>query len=808
MTKKLAFLLCLALALGLAGSNAASGAALDLRIATGNDDAEEHLNAGMDLTSSDLEIVHEDPGTPATDEQVIGMRWTLALAKGALVTKAYIEFQMKEISSSTPAVNTAPVNVIIEGQLVPNAPAFTTAAKNISSRAPTKAQVKWTIPTGMAVEAKFQTPDLTPLLGELLSQEGWASGNAIVIMIRDDKSSPSTGLRCTYSRNGSSTKAPLLHLEVFVPEATKPDPADGKPDVTMAILQWVAGDGAVAHNVYVGLKPDLTEADLVGPKQPVNMFYYMPPLQPGVTYYWRVDEIDAAGKVTPGTVWSFTVTPLTAWGPQPADGAKNAVPSQTLSWSAGQTATQHQVFFSRNPFDVSLGATAADKGKTAETKLATGQLALGTTYYWRVDEIQADGKALKGPVWSFTTAKALDLRIASGADDMEERTATGLPDSGSSDLEMPYESAGTTIGTQPQVTGLRFAIPLPKGAVITKAYVEFTMDEPKGGTQPVNLVIDGQLEPNAPAFTTAAKDVSGRAPRTKAQVKWSAESVPLPAGASAGTDISSQGIKLKTADLSAVLSEIIGQAGWASGNSLVLIFADDKDNPSTGVRCVDAAESGANYAPVLHIEVAIDQAPVAATVDLRIASGTDDAEEHLVKGKHDEGAIDTGSSDLEMPYEDWSSSTSVATDVQLIGMRWQVPLAKDMVVTKAYIEFILSEIKGNMAPVNLIIEGQLAPNPLGFTTTAKNISSRPRTKAQVKWTVPTGLAVSDKFQTPDLSPIIKELLSQEGWASGNAVVFMVRDDKDNPSKGIRNAESFNTASGTRAPLLHVEVLLP
>jgi hypothetical protein len=85
MSKKLAFLLCLALALGLAGSNPVSGAALDLRVATGNDDAEEHLNAGMDLTSSDLEIPYEDAGTPY-GRTAHGMRWSRRRARD----KAYM----------------------------------------------------------------------------------------------------------------------------------------------------------------------------------------------------------------------------------------------------------------------------------------------------------------------------------------------------------------------------------------------------------------------------------------------------------------------------------------------------------------------------------------------------------------------------------------------------------------------------------------------------------------------------------------------------------------------------------------------
>lgn len=795
MIRKLAFLLCLALALGLAGSNPVSGAALDLRIATGADDVEESVaDHGMDLTSSDLEFPYDTSVAPDND-QVIGLRWVVPVPRGAKITKAYLEIECDQV-----LLGTQPVNVIIQGQLSPNAAPFRSATADLTSRPTTKAQVNWSIANYTAQNQKVQSPDLAALIQEIVDQPEWVAGNALVLSVRDDKSNPSQGLRESEAYEGEATAAPLLHLEVFIPEATKPDPANGAAGVTMPMFQWVAGEGAVAHNVYVGLKPELTEAELVGPKQPVNMFFYVPGLQPGVTYYWRVDEIDAAGKITPGTVWSFTAMPLTAWAPQPADGAKNVFPSQTLSWSAGQMMTQHQVFFSSNPFDVSQGAAAADKGKTAETKLTTGQLALKTTYYWRVDEIQADGKAIKGPVWSFRTADGLDIPIAVATDDVEEKTADNSVTQ-NSDLEMPFESAGTTKGTTPQVIGLRYLIPLAKGTQITKAYVEFTVDETKGGTQAVNLVIDGQLVSNALAFTTTAKDLTGRAPRTKAQVKWAVE------------NWTAGGQKSKTPDLAALISEIISQDGWASGNALVLLFSDDAGNPSVGVRAADSREdqdSGAGTAAVLHIEVAGDQAQAAATADLRVASGTDDAEEHLVKGKHGEGDIDTGSSDLEMPYEDWDSAKSAVlpAEVQLIGMRWQVPLTKDMVVTKAYIEFILSETKGNTAPVNLIIEGQSDPNPLGFTTTAKSISSRPRTKAQVKWTVPTGLAVNDKFQTPDLSPIIKELLSQEGWALGNAVVFTVGDDKDNPSKGIRNAESFNTSSGTKAPLLHVEVLLP
>ncbi|MHC4121867.1 MAG: hypothetical protein ACYSWO_30745 [Planctomycetota bacterium] len=44
-------------------------------------------------------------------------------------------------------------------------------------------------------------------------------------------------------------------------------------------------------------------------------------LDPGATYYWRVDEVEADGTVREGAVWSFATLPLEAHFPSPVDGA-------------------------------------------------------------------------------------------------------------------------------------------------------------------------------------------------------------------------------------------------------------------------------------------------------------------------------------------------------------------------------------------------------------------------------------------------------------------------------------------------------
>jgi hypothetical protein len=202
-----------------------------------------------------------------------------------------------------------------------------------------------------------------------------------------------------------------------------PEPADGARAVVLPLLKWKSPGNVVLHNVYVGTDPNLTEADLVGPRQPLKMFFYVPPLQPGVTYYWRVDGIEAdAVTVHPGDVWSFQAQPRTAYDPIPADGSNTVSLEPDLKWSAGQPPVQkHHLYFADNPAAVRDGAAGADKGERTGTSFAPGKLEPLTTYYWRVDEIGAAGAVQTGKVWSFTTLQYVD-DMESYNDDLDAKT--------------------------------------------------------------------------------------------------------------------------------------------------------------------------------------------------------------------------------------------------------------------------------------------------------------------------------------------------------------------------------------------------
>ena len=97
----------------------------------------------------------------------------------------------------------------------------------------------------------------------------------------------------------------------YVPtQAREPQPPAGatgvKPDV---ILNWRAGRDADSHEVYMSTSREMV-AD-PGPADPTEILSqnsYVPnSLELGLTYYWRVDEVNLAEAIStwPGDVWSF-----------------------------------------------------------------------------------------------------------------------------------------------------------------------------------------------------------------------------------------------------------------------------------------------------------------------------------------------------------------------------------------------------------------------------------------------------------------------------------------------------------------------
>ncbi|NNM03056.1 MAG: DUF5011 domain-containing protein, partial [Nitrosopumilus sp.] len=176
---------------------------IDVRVATGTDDAEEDDDEDVSLNSSDLDL---------NEEEYVGMRFNgIEIPNGATITNAYVQLTTEDDQ------DTGYAKVKIFAQDSDNAQTFTSQDENISSRPTTSASVSWVIPDWIGegtAGAPQQTPDLTALIQEVVDRNGWISGNSIAIIVEEDSGSAD---RDAKSYENAPDMAPLLHIEYEIP---------------------------------------------------------------------------------------------------------------------------------------------------------------------------------------------------------------------------------------------------------------------------------------------------------------------------------------------------------------------------------------------------------------------------------------------------------------------------------------------------------------------------------------------------------------------------------------------------------------
>jgi hypothetical protein len=129
--------------------------------------------------------------------------------------------------------------------------------------------------------------------------------------------------------------------------------------------------------------------------------------QEGASNGWQVDWVES---------FELTLkdTSVSAYNPDPADGAYCTDTWATLSWLPDEAAVSHDVYFGDNYDDVANGTGdtfRVNQGRDINFYIVgfpgyayPDGLVPGTTYYWRIDEVnEADPRSpWKGNVWSFT----------------------------------------------------------------------------------------------------------------------------------------------------------------------------------------------------------------------------------------------------------------------------------------------------------------------------------------------------------------------------------------------------------------------
>jgi len=124
----------------------------------------------------------------------------------------------------------------------------------------------------------------------------------------------------------------------------KPQPADGMVGTAVDSLRlaWLPGTAAVEHRLYFGTNPN--HLPLLATVKDTQ-FADLPRLERNTNYFWRVDELNAHGSITPGNLWSFDTGRLVGWwkldetaGTSTADAGSHehvGVLVGNLSWTEG-----------------------------------------------------------------------------------------------------------------------------------------------------------------------------------------------------------------------------------------------------------------------------------------------------------------------------------------------------------------------------------------------------------------------------------------------------------------------------------------
>ncbi len=129
------------------------------------------------------------------------------------------------------------------------------------------------------------------------------------------------------------------------------------------------------------------------------------------------DVVARSVRITAGSNWGGPIfgqyglsevrclyVPVRARYPSPESGAKNVPVNATLRWRAGREGAQHDLYM--DPDEQAVIDSSAFVAAPDQTHYGPLSLDLGTTYYWKINEVNLaeTPTTLEGDVWNFSTA--------------------------------------------------------------------------------------------------------------------------------------------------------------------------------------------------------------------------------------------------------------------------------------------------------------------------------------------------------------------------------------------------------------------
>lgn len=274
-------------------------------------------------------------------------------------------------------------------------------------------------------------------------------------------------------------------------------------------------------------------------------------------------------------------------------------------------------------------------------------------------------------------------------------------------------------------------ITIPQGTNITAATIDLFGRSSYANA--ANLTIAGHKVSNSSSLSDSNFDISTRLASSTATLAWNG----VPASDNVGT-------KVTTPDMEALADEIIGLAGWQSGNAMTFIFYDSSERRNW--ESFDSTTNTALY-PTLNLSYT---AAVTAAID------------------------------------------------KTIGLRFSaVEIPQGATITSA--KLIFTPVSTDASTPDWKITAEKVASSAAFNTADNdNISTRARTTASVNDTLPA-VTANTAFSTDDLKTVVQEVVDQAGWCGGSPMTFIIEKGTGLGSLDVHSYES----SASLAPQLEI-----
>ena len=735
----------------------ASTEVVDIQVSADSDDAEERIGGSVTVTSTNLDVVREDLVDPGN--QTVGVRFDgVGIPQGANIVDAYIQFRTNEVGAEETAL-------VIHGEANDNATTFAEVGNDISSRPPTTLSVPWMPEPWLTIgEADLaqRTPNLTPIVQEIVNRSGWFSGNALGMIITGD------GQRIADSHDGDPSGAPLLHVEYVVmnmpPVVTIDSPADTSvftegENITFTGSAMDAEDGNITNSI-------VWESDLDGETLGTGGTFVRDDLSIG-DHTITATITDSENLSLSVTVAIAVVAPdtelLSVQVSAKSDDAEEKASGAMSTTSRDLDLIREAVFdpgnqtagIRFNDIDIPKGANIlkahiqfqADQADSEPTSLFIQGEASNNARSFRNtrEDITLRPRTVSSVSW------IPDPWITAG----EAGPAQLTPDISGVVQEIinrPGWESGNSAAFLLDGTGRRRAESFegaPSGAPLLEIEYNVTNEPP---TVMVTLPVDRDAFSQGETITFTGTGTDKEDGNLGPNIEWSSDIV----GASIGT-----GGTIMRDDLQVGLHTITATVQDSGG----LIDSE---------------------------QITITVFPSGGQVlEAQVSANSDDAEERS------NGEVSATSTDLDMINDPRGGAGD-----QTVGLRYtNITIPQGAIITSAHIQFEADERGSELT--GLFISGQASDNAETFLQLANNITSRPRTLSSISWNPDPWKVVNEvgaAQRTPDIAAILQEIVNRPGWSSGNDAAFFV------DGAGRRTAISHDK-DPSGAPLLHVEYVV-